>query len=181
MARTTPTTEPVQLTAGDSWAWDRSFSAFPAADGWSLTYHLRGAASLDIAAAVAGAGFEVRVPATSTSALPAGSYRLAGYASNGAERIEVYNAVLTVLPNFAAAGADAGLSHAERTLRIIEAAIEGRISSDMESYQVNGRAITKIATPELVRLRGHYASRVWRERNPGRLGATVEVSFGVAR
>jgi len=34
--------EPIQITAGDTLSWQRSFSNYPASAGWQLTYELRG-------------------------------------------------------------------------------------------------------------------------------------------
>lgn len=185
MAATVPTREPKQLNAGDSWSWDRTLSDYSAAAGWALAYHLRGPASLDIGAGagatwVTGAGdtFSVRVPATGTASLTAGTYRLVGYATKATERVEVFNAVVILRPNFATAGASAALSHDERTLAILDAAIEGRLPQDLQSYQINGRAVNKIPIKELVELQDLYRARVNRQRRQKRFGRTVEVKLG---
>lgn len=179
MARTVPMTEPTVLTAGSSWQWDRSFAEFPAGEGWVLAYHLRGPGALDTEAAeivASGDTFQVRIPASRTG-IEAGTYRLAGYVSLNGERHQVHNTLVSVFPDVSGAD-DAGLSHAEKTLALIEAAIEGRIPADAETVQINGRAITHIPVAELVKLRGSYRSLVWRERNPGQIGPSVKVRFG---
>jgi hypothetical protein len=48
------------------------------------------------------------------------------------------------------------MSHASTMLEKIEAVLEGRIDSDVESYQIAGRNITKIPITELIVLRDRY-------------------------
>jgi hypothetical protein len=62
-------------------------------------------------------------------------------------------------------------------LTVIEAALEGRLSSDLVSYQIAGRAVVKIAPKELLWFRGHYRSKLFQLKNPGRLGSPVVVAF----
>lgn len=52
-------------------------------------------------------------------------------------------------------------THAETMLAKIEAVLEGRIDSDVESYSIAGRQITKIPVNELLVLRDKYRA----ERN----------------
>lgn len=57
-------------------------------------------------------------------------------------------------------------THAETMLANIEAVLEGRITSDVESYTIAGRQITKIPITELLTMRDKYRA----ERN-GELAA----------
>lgn len=177
MAASIPTQEPTQVIAGDSWQWDIAYGDYPASDGWALAYAFRGPTDLDTGSGdvtVDADGWQVRIPATVTN-LTAGPYRLIGYVTKGTERFTVYDAALLVLPNpVTAVNAQ---SHAERTLAVIDAAIEGRLTADIESYQIHGRSVSKIPMSELVKLRAIYASAVERERNPGQFGRSVEVHF----
>ena len=174
-----PTCEPEALTAGDSWRWDRSLTDYSAADGWVLSYALLGAAAFPIAGEVitaVGAGWEIRVPAAATADLTAGSYRLIGYVTKAPDRFEVYRGRVIVAANFAILSD--GLSTAERELVIVDAAIAGRLTADLQSYQVQGRAVAKIPIEELIRIRGTLRSQVWRDRHPGQLAQRVQVRFG---
>lgn len=174
-----PTHEPTELTASTSWRWDKRLSDHPPADGWTLKYALRGPSDRDIAATPNGDTYEVRIAATDTE-IAAGPYRLVGFVENaGGDRFVVYDEVLRVLqsPLFAVNRK----SHAERTLEVIEAVLEGRASDDEEQYQIGQKSVSKIPVDELHRLRQVYAEEVWRERNPGKLGPTIETVFGVAR
>lgn len=177
MARTIPTTEPVTLTSGDSWEWDVTRLAvdYPASS-WTLAYRLNGPSPRTITATADGDTFCVRAPAATTRNMTGGVYELVGYVTDGTDRFTVYESTVLVAEDPARKAAFT--SHAEKTLAILEAAIEGRLTADIESYQVEGRAVNKIPVAELRRLRGFYAAAVWRERNPGRLSRNVEVRFG---
>lgn len=172
--------EPQTLVAGDSWRWDTSWADYSAADGWVLSYVLLGASAFPIAGAgmitAVGDGWAVRVAAAATADLAAGSYWLVGYVTLGADRFEVYRDRVTITANFAAL--QDGRSSTERELAIVDAAISGRLTADLQSYQVQGRAVNKIPIEELHRIRGFLRSQVWRERHPGQLGPTVQVRFG---
>lgn len=177
MAASIPTQEPTQVIAGDSWQWNIAYGDYPASEGWVLAYAFRGPTDLSTGSGditVDGDGWQIRIPASATN-LTAGPYRLIGYVTKTGERFTVYDAALLVLPNpITAVNAQ---SHAERTLAVIDAAIEGRLTADVESYQIHGRSVSKIPMSELVKLRAIYASAVERERNPGQFGRAVEVEF----
>lgn len=182
MARTIPTTEPTQLIAGDSWEWDRTeHSDFPIADGWTLTYALRGPSELDLTSthiATSGTTHQVRVSAATTAALTAGHYRWAAYVTSGSDRFQIDSGTLNVVGDLATSAG--GRTHAETTLALVEAALEARATNAVESFSINGRSTALIPTAELMKMRGIYASMVERERAAGRPYQTVGVAF-VAR
>lgn len=171
-----PTTEPTELTAGTNWRWDRRLPAHLAADGWTLKYAVRGPEDLDVTATADDDTYQIRVtPAQST--IDAGTYRLIGYLEKGepvTDRDIIYDAPLTVLANpLLSVGRR---SHAEETLFLIEAAIEGRIPADRESFEIDGTQITRIPIDQLLKLRGRYAALVKRQRRRGSF-SSVEVQF----
>ena len=51
-------------------------------------------------------------------------------------------------------------SHARKMLAAIEALLEGRSSSDSESYTIHSRSITKMSVAELVKWRSFYQQQV---------------------
>lgn len=183
MTATIPTTEPSQVTAGDTWKWTKSVPDYSAADGWQLSYQLRGPAMLGLAWATEvtahsnGRDFSVVVPVAKTERLLEGTYHWAAYVTKAGERFEVDFGNITVRINMAVAPVAGGQTHAERTLAVIEAALEGRLTGDLESYTIAGRSVTKIPVEQLWGLRSRYRAEVWRERHPGRLEVPVEVTF----
>lgn len=167
MPPTTPTTEPSRITAGDSLAWERPDLARewdPAV--YTLRYILQGPATRTWDAT--GASFAVTVGASETTALPAGTYTLFGYAVNtGADtrqRVSRTRVVVSADP----ATVTPRLHHAEEALAKIEAVILGRITADVEEYELEGQRVAKLPLPELERLRTRYRVEVANLRNGGR-------------
>ena len=177
MAPAIPTTEPTQFVAGDTVKWTKTVADYPASDEWTLKYAIRGQGVVDVVADTSGSGYAITIPAAKTASLRPGNYEWAAWVEKDAEVYTVGSGVIAVLPNLQTAKAGDRVSHAERTLAVLEAAIEGRLTTDMESYSIGGRAVTKLAPTELVKLRNQYTSAVWRERNPGKLGPRVATVF----
>ena len=172
-----PSILPSSFAAGTTVKLRRLLAAYPASAGWTLTLYLRGAGTLDAEAVADGDAYVVTLSPTDTAALAPGTYR---WTERVALDDDVYTAdqgIVEITLDMAAAEAGTAQSHAERTLALIEATIEGRIPSGMESYQIGGRAVTKIPLAELARLRGIYAARVWQQKHPGQLMPSAQVVF----
>lgn len=153
---------------------------FPAADSWVLSYAIRGpdAPAWDASwLTTSGAEHTITIPAATTALLTAGRYELT--------RVWTLSGVihhqpvppLTVQANPVTAAAGERVSHAERTLAVIEAALEGRLSDDIQFYMIAGRQVQKIPIDELRKLRAAYRLEVYRARNPGRAYPSVAVRF----
>lgn len=177
------TTEPDVLIAGDTWQWDKHVADYSAADGWQLSYVFQGterlplAWSAEVVAHPNGVDFRVTVPADTTKGLTPGTLLWQAYVTKAAERHTVDSGSITLKANFATAAAGSQRTHAEKTLAVLKAAIEGRLTADIESYQIHGRAVNKIPMEQLVKLRGRYEAMVYRERHPDLLFTPVEVVF----
>lgn len=187
MAPTTPSSEPTEVVAGDSWLWTARYGDYPSSEGWTLSYAFRGAGLLNTTSGectVASDTWTVNVPASRTEDLPAGAYRWAAYmtgsGSYAGRRHQVATGVLTVLPNAAIATEGQLQTSNERTLEALRCVIEGRVTDDVQMTQINGRLITNIPILEVQRLIGVYERRVWKERNPGKMPVTRVVFRGVA-
>jgi hypothetical protein len=180
LAPTIPTTEPDAIAAGNTAKWTISLADYPPADGWALTYYLRGPSKLDVAATPGTVDYAVVIGATSTQALKPGAYRWEAKVAKSGEVFTARSGILTVTPNVATAAAGELLTHAERTLAVIEAKLEGRLEVDMETYQIGDRAVSKIPIAQLHALLGKYRAMVQRERNPGTLGRTTRFVFNRA-
>ena len=114
-----------------------------------------------------------------TDSLPAGDYRFLERVTNPTtdEAHNVGEGVVKVELDLALASPGACISHAERTLAIIEAQIEGKLGDDLASYSIQGRIVSKIPIDELKKLRAQYRAEVYRLYNPGKLGPSVEICF----
>lgn len=173
-------------------SFTKSLPNCAASDGWAVQYRLVGPLGVatdplvdEVVDAVAdGAGWTITFTADATGdVISDGSYRLVGRASNAAtsEATTVYDATCRILANALEASPSDLLTHAERCLTLIEAAIEKRLPADMEHYQIDGKVIGKIQMLDLMKLRTKYRVEVYRARNPGRAGPQRLVRFGNAR
>jgi hypothetical protein len=179
---------PVAFSAGVTVKFHRSFNDFPPADGWTYKIYFNGATDVFNAAAVVdpqdSSAWLVTINPTDSEVDP-GLYRYVERVSSAAgdEVYDVGEGVVQIEPDLATAPAGATLSLSERTLAAIEAEIASRIAGDVEEYSVQasslggGRSVKKIPMVDLQKLRGHYGSMVWRQKNPGKIGAPVLVDF----
>jgi hypothetical protein len=151
-------------------------------EGWTGSARLSGPAQMAGTVTTEDGDFRVRFPgqATGTSGtyktaqLNAGQYVITVWATNGDDRKTILQTPITVTPDLST-GTTSTEPHCVKMLRIIEAALEARIGGNsdggIEGYQIDGTAITKIATDELKRLRNKYAAEVQILNNPnGQIG-----------
>ena len=185
MAPVTPTGEPVELVVGDSWRWRiPDHPDYPNSESWTLEYDFVGVGILlitDITIAFQTSGDDdnhwlVTVTAAKTAVIDDGRYDLfkrfvgSGTHSGRTETIgrdgkvggPPFSVAIREDPRVATAGMFQ--THAERTLVVIESALEGRLTKDLESYQIAGRSISKIPIETLMKMRGRYAGLVQQER-----------------
>lgn len=184
LAPSVPTSEPTGFVAGDTVQWLRTVADYPAADGWTLKYQIKGetVAIPDIVATTDPSGaYAVTIAASiSDDFTDGGTFRLFGWVVNvgATERHTVYDSWITIEPNVAALTSAQLQSQAVADLAVIDAAIAGRLSSDLQDYEIRGTAVTKIPIRELYRLRGVTRAQIWREQNPTRFSPTVAMSYG---
>ena len=188
MAPPIPDEVPVLFTAGETVKFRRSFNDYPPADGWTYKIYFNGATEVFNSSAVVdpedSSAFLVTLLASDTE-VPAGIYRYVERVSSsgGAEVYSAGQGVVEIQSDLATAPAGVDLSFAEQMLAAVEAEIAARMTADVEEYSVQastlggGRSVKKIPMAELQKLRGHYASMVWRKKNPGKIGAPVFVDF----
>ncbi len=166
MSAEVPTKEPTRIAAGDTFTWKKSFSDYPASDGWTLTYALvNSSALIEITASADNDDHLIEESATTTAAYTAGTYNWQSYVTLDDERFKVGSGVMEILENFAAAG-ESGLdarSHVKKVLDALEAMIEGKATSDQLSYAIGGRSISKLSPQEVIDWRDAYAQMYQRE------------------
>ena len=174
------------MVAGTTVRWHRSFDDYRASDGWTYTFYAIGATDkFQIAATINPDtnSFDIVVPAALTTSLAGGRYQCGEVLNNSTlsppEQAQPSKDRLELLIELSVASASPGafITHVERTLAIIEAAIEGRMTADLETYQIAGRSVSKIPIKELLGFRGLYRSKLYQLQNPGRLGAPVLIAF----
>jgi hypothetical protein len=178
MSTATLTAMPEEFAAGTTLTFLRSLPDFSPSD-WEMTVYLAGPKTASVTATDESGSFRVTFPAATTSGLAAGTYtwveRLTHQTTG--EICDAESGIVVVAPNVGTA-ADGDLqTFAQKTLPIVEAAIEGRLPRGVENYQVYGRAVGKIPIADLMRIRIQLQAEVAREQNPGTLGRTVKVHF----
>lgn len=177
-----PDSVPDHFPAGTSVKFTRSFGDFPPSDGWAYSIYLNGLTQkFSKAASVTDNVFAITFLPSDTAALNPGPFRYAERLTNSGTG-EVYDItgdelVINIEPNVATASAGVFNTWEERALTIIEAALSGRLTADIQSYQIAGRAVTKIPFQELRQIRGQLLASIWRQNNPGQLGVPYKVQF----
>ena len=149
-------TEPTSITAGDSVAWTRSLSDYPASAGWSLSYTLiNAAAKITINASAAGDDHAVSVSAATSSVWTAGDYTWQGAVTKGSERYTVGSGSLTIEKSFAAQTTLDTRSTARTMLEALEACYLAYLTNGqghVAEYDIAGR-----------RMKFRNAAEIWQQ------------------
>jgi hypothetical protein len=185
MAAPIPNEIPTVFRAGETVKFLRSFNDFAPSDGWTYTIYFNGALQTFSKVADAdpgGNGFLVTLNSNDL-AVPAGVYRYIARVSQNSsgESYTVDEGVVEIEIDLATAAAGATTSFAEQMLTAIQTEIAARMGADVEEYHSavigSSWSVKKIPMEQLMKMRGHYASMVWRQKNPGKIGAPVYVDF----
>jgi hypothetical protein len=174
---------PIRFPAGTTVKFTRSLDDFSPSDGWTYAIYLNGLTQkFNKAASVLDNIFQIEFVPSDTAALNPGPFRYAERLTNSGTG-EVYDItgdalVINVEPNVGSSAAGAFNTFEERTLAVVEAAIAGRLTSDIQAYQVAGRSVSKIPIAELRTIRGELRAAIWQQNHPGQLGVPYRVQFG---
>jgi hypothetical protein len=175
MAPSVPRDVPTSARAGDTWTWDQAFPTYPADEGWTLSYHFRGAQTLDTLATdvvQVESGWRTTIAANRTQGLSAGAYtwtaRVTGTGAYLGQKYTAKSGVIRVERDITQAGdGEVESNWAEKTLEIIDKVLQGRITDDVTYYQIGGRAVTNIPIPDLLRLQSRLRREVFQSKHPG--------------
>jgi hypothetical protein len=169
---------PTVFTAGETVKFTRTFDLYEAPD-WAYTIYFNGPTAIFNQVGEDGAdGFDV-VLTPAKLAVPPGIYRYIERVTN-ATTGEVYtvgNGTVQILVDLSTAPPGACLTFWEQTLAAIEAVLSGRITADIEHYQIGGRVIVKIPVKELMQIRAVAKANIWKAANPGAVGEPVYIDF----
>lgn len=169
----TATTEPARVTAGDTIAWTKTLSDYPASAGWVLAYTLINAgAKITITAADSGDDHAVTVLAATSAGYTAATYTYQAVVTRAAERYTVGNGKMVVAPNLAAAATYDARSAARKTLDAVNTALESYgAKAYMHMYEIAGRKQQFHTPGEFLSFRSKLMAEVAREDNAARLAA----------
>lgn len=168
MPHDVPQIEPLEITAGTTVKWMKSFSAHPASV-WTLSYSLRGSTQLDVTATASGDLHEISITPVQTAALNATdadlNYWWTAFITDGTDRFKIGEGQLVVSPDLAeiAASYD-GRTHAAIVLDALEAMLTGKASKDQQSVWVGDRKIERLSPAELTEWIKVYESKVEKEK-----------------
>lgn len=162
---------PGSLNAGDAWSWraDGFASVYPSPE-YALAYHLTpqsGGAPIVAPAFFSADGYMVTVaPAVTAEASPgAWVWALRVTRSMDGAAVTVATGAVTIHPN-PAHGGDRRTA-ARKLLDAVESVLAGRITKDVESYSIEGRALTRIPFLELRAMRAKLLREVAAEEGRG--------------
>jgi hypothetical protein len=174
------TTVPADFTIGESLAWKKSFSLYPA-DSWTLKYYFRGAgAGFDVTATADGTDFLCTVPKTATAACAAGRYSYQAFAEKSAEKILVDAGEITAIASLADLTTEEefdGRSEIKKTLDAIDARLKGDVSKGVLEYTIGDRQLKRYSLKELADLRGVYARLYAAEVRAARGGGILKQNY----
>lgn len=191
-AANAPEGEPLEVVVGDFLQWKRSDIAgdYPTSSGYTAEY---------VARVTGGGSTEIKLPqaagstdnyylfqvdsATSAAFLP-GLYhwQLEITQTSSGNRVVVDIGDFTALPDMDNNQADPRI-HAEIMVDKIQTILEGKADSDVSSYSIAGRSLTKMSFSELMEARDRYKREIVKHNNDELLkrgksnGSTVKVRF----
>ena len=187
-ATNAPEGEPLEIVAGDFIQWKISdiVADYPT-DEYTLTYTARISGQRDEFQITATAGADhylVTATSTATSSYAPGTYEWQQEIvrdSDSARHI-LSRGQFKVIGDLDIPGTDLR-THAEVMVSKIESILAGKADSDVSSYSIAGRSLTKMSFTELLDARDYYRSEAMREKSAedaknGRKGAsTIQVRF----
>lgn len=170
---------PDSFPAGTTITYRKSLSDYPAGDGWTFTLYLAGANVTSILGVADGNDFVVTIAATVTSgaSFEAGLYEWIERVSLSGAVYEIDSGVVSILPDLSTAAAGERQSWIERSIVVLRAHIEGRMTAAMQSYMIAGRSVVKMPIREAVDLLGTLESRLARLNDPTVVTRPVLVRF----
>lgn len=180
-----PITEPSVIVAGDfvQW-WQNDLPADYPTSLYSLKYVARtaenGGGEIEITATEVSDSYLVQVSSATSSAWVYGTYQWQQEVirTSDSERIVVKRGQFVVKQSLDTSGEHR--SHAQIMLSKIESILQGKADSDVSSYAVAGRSLTKMSFTELMAVRDMYKSEVAKELAVAGIGgatSTIKVRF----
>lgn len=187
-----PEGEPKEIVVGDFVQWKRSDIAvdYPTSSGFTAEY---------VARITGGGSTEIKIPqaagstdeyylftanSTTTESFLAGLYhwQLEITQTSSGNRLVVDIGDFTAIPDMDSNQADPRI-HAEVMVDKIQTILEGKADSDVSSYSIAGRSLTKLSFSELIEARDYYRREITKHTNDELLkrgksnGSTIQVRF----
>jgi hypothetical protein len=189
-AANAPEGEPLEIVVGDFIQWKRSdlVQDYPLAS-YSAQYVARitggGNTEVLISATETDGTYLFTANSATTSAFEPGYYhwQLEVIQTSSSNRLVVDRGEFTAIADLDVNGADPR-SHAQIMIDKIESILQGKADSDVGSYSIAGRSLTKMSFGELMTARDQYKAEFQQEvvkdraRRGKPTGSTIKVRFG---
>lgn len=184
-----PTVEPDRFTVGDFGQWKRPdlSAVYPPAE-YNLTYVARisqgGSSEIKVVATNSGGVHLFTVESSVSEDFTAGTYhwQLEVEQISSGNRLVLQTGLVEIVVDLDENNTDPRI-HAEIMVDKIQTVLEGKADSDVSSYSIAGRSITKMSFNELVEARDFYRKEVVQYKNQaairnGKKGTqTIKVRF----
>lgn len=188
-ASNAPTTEPEVVSPGDFIQWKRTDIGgdYPPAS-YTATYVARitggGNTEVQVVGTTSGSDYLFTVSSTTSADFVPGLYhwQLEIKRNSDNSRIVIDRGYFTCVADLDVNGADPR-THAEIMVAKIESILSGKADSDVASYSIAGRSLSKMSFQELTNARDYYKKEVQQEVIAERIrkgqgtGATIQVRF----
>lgn len=169
---------PSSFVAGTTVKYTVTHDAYPANDGWGLVLYMAGVNIITpVTGSATGRAFLVTLTSTITAALGAGNYQWREVVTKSGESYIAASGVVTVAADIMTASAGSMQAWEEKALAVVEAALLGRLNADQQSFQIAGRAVTKIPIAELLEIRAKLRGSIAAQSLSGQFGREVRVQF----
>jgi hypothetical protein len=184
-----PNKEPETIVVGDYLLWKRTDLGSDYSNSlYTATYVARitggGNTEVQVVGTASGSDYLFTVSSTTSADFVAGLYhwQLEIKRNSDNNRIVVDRGNFTVIADLDVNGADPR-THSEIMVGKIESILNGKADSDVSSYSVAGRSLTKMSFNELLQARDYYKREMLKEetaesiRRGDATGATIKVRF----
>lgn len=184
-----PNKEPETIVVGDYLLWKRTDLGSDYSNSlYTATYVARitggGNTEVQVVGTASGSDYLFTVSSATSEAFVAGFYhwQLEIKRNSDNNRIVVDRGNFTVIVDLDVNGADPR-THSEIMVGKIESILNGKADSDVSSYSVAGRSLTKMSFNELLQARDYYKREMLKEetaesiRRGDATGATIKVRF----
>lgn len=165
-----PTTEPEKIVVGDFIQWRRTDLSDDYPNNlYTANYVARitqgGASEIQLPSTVYGEDYLFTVDSAASTDFVVGYYhwQLEIIRISDGNRIVVERGSFTAIADLDVNGADPR-SHAEIMVDKIQTILEGKADSDVSSYSINGRSLTKFSPSELLEWRDYYKKEFAKEK-----------------
>lgn len=183
------TNEPLTIVVGDFIQWRRTdLSGDYPNTAYTMIFVARitsgGNTEIQVTGTNYGSDYLFTITSADSVSFVPGYYhwQLEAVQNSSGNRIVIERGEFTAIPDLDQNGSDPR-SHAEIMLSKIESLLQGKADSDVSSYSIAGRSLSKLSFEELIAARNDYRREVKREKNAALIqqgkstGATIQVRF----